>query len=404
MRRFSFLVCLLLGAFGCGGGGGGGVTKADPLPDGVKGKWTVLVYMNAANDLYRYSPINMNQIEQVAGNPAVRFVVQWKQSQGQFPDSTFNGTRRYLAYPDDANDSLRSHLLANMGNGVDMGAWQTLQDFVVWGKQHYPADHYVLVIWNHGNGWLRKPVSIDNGRAVSYDDETGHAIQIWDLSSALAGQGISTVAFDASLMQMAEVAYELKQATPLVAGSEESPPGEGYPYQNVFRGYQDHPDLTPAALSKGFVDGMLSNPDYSTRKITESVIDTSKLGNVAFGASVLAQQLIQHPELSAQIDAARSSAQGYSVTASRHYYDLIGFCQSLQGRTALQDVQQACAALSAGTQSAIVWEGHNANSAGSHGLAIDLSRAGEFAPVATDYSQMRWAKNTGWDEWLSVAP
>ena len=47
-------------------------------------KWPVLVYINAANDLYQFSDLNMNQMEQVAGNNQVRFVVQWKQSTDLF--------------------------------------------------------------------------------------------------------------------------------------------------------------------------------------------------------------------------------------------------------------------------------------------------------------------------------
>jgi hypothetical protein len=29
----------------------------------------------------------------------------------------------------------------------------TLTDFIVWGQRTFPADHYAVVIWNHGGGW-----------------------------------------------------------------------------------------------------------------------------------------------------------------------------------------------------------------------------------------------------------
>ena len=35
-------------------------------------------------------------------------------------------------------------------NDLDAGKWQTLQEFVQWGISTFPADHYCLVVWNHG--------------------------------------------------------------------------------------------------------------------------------------------------------------------------------------------------------------------------------------------------------------
>ena len=37
---------------------------------------------------------------------------------------------------------------------VNMGDPNTLKEFIVRSVQTYPADHYALVIWNHGTGWL----------------------------------------------------------------------------------------------------------------------------------------------------------------------------------------------------------------------------------------------------------
>ena len=34
-----------------------------------------------------------------------------------------------------------------------MGDYQTLSYFINYGKQNYPADRYLLWIYNHGGGW-----------------------------------------------------------------------------------------------------------------------------------------------------------------------------------------------------------------------------------------------------------
>jgi hypothetical protein len=402
----TILISLLL-LVGCGGSGGGGstggTTGSNPLPAGEKGKWTILVYMNAANDLYSYSTLNMNQIEQVATNPGVRFVVQWKQSKDLFSGSTFDGTRRYLAYPDQSK-SIKSHLLENMGTAVDMGQADTLKQFVEWGKAQYPADRYLLVVWNHGNGWMRAQDHDLTTRGISYDDQTGNAIQVWQLQAALGASGMDMIAFDASLMQMAEIAFELKGITPLVIGSEESPPGEGYPYQTIFAPFASNPDQSSVELSRNFVTGMLGVPEYKSRKITQSVVDTTKLSSVGAAASNLGNLLFLHPEANDDVIAARNAAQAYSPTTYRHYYDLYGFCSDLRARVASTALKDAASDVITSIESAVIWEGHNAQSPGSHGLAVDLSTSTQFALVKDDYAKLAWATGTAWDEWLRVAP
>ncbi len=368
----------------------------------TRSKWTVLVYMNAANDLHPFSTLNVNQMEKVANNSQVRFVVQWKQSQTAFPSSSFDGTRRLLAKFDTSN-SIASQTVQDMGGGVDMGDWQTLQNFIIWGKQNYPADRYVLVVWNHGNGWSRRP---NQTRAVSYDDETGNAIQIWELPSALASQTFDIFAWDASLMQMIEVAYEIRNHATLIAGSEESPPGEGYPYDAVFGGFRDDPDNTVANLSKGFVDGMVNNPPYASRKITQSVLKSNQLSALATAIDTFAGQLIANrSSLTTITPNIRTNAQTYSQTTLRTYRDLKHLCELyiVNGGTP-NSVKIAAQGVIDAIDNSILWEGHNSNSANSKGIAIDFSSGATFPSLSGDYSQMKFAADTRWNEWLQIAP
>jgi len=365
-------------------------------------KWTVLVYLNAANDLYRYSDPNIDQMEQVATNPQVRFVVQWKQARSQFPSSSFSGTRRYLVQPN-TTSGVQSELLQDMGD-VDMGDPQTLREFVAWGQANYPADRTAVVIWNHGSGWSSRETLAT--RAVSFDDETGNSIQTWELADALRGFPIQILAFDASLMQMLEVGYELRGITAYVAGSEESPPGEGYPYDAVFAGFRDRPDDTTATLTRGFVDGMVNDPRYVSRKITQSVFNTDRLNLVGQRLDEFAGTLIANrTAVTPAVLTARTTAQSYSPSSSRYYRDLRHLCAILRVQPDVPaDVQAAAVALEAAIAGAIIWEGHNSNSANSTGLAIDFSPSSRFISVASEYRRLQLARDTRWDEWLSQAP
>jgi hypothetical protein len=262
----------------------------------------------------------------------------------------------------------------------------------------------VLVVWNHGNGWRRAP-ALDPTRAVSYDDETGNSIQTWQLSQAIGDAVLDVVAWDASLMQMMEVAYEIKDRARYVVGSEESPPGEGYPYDLIFREFRDNPDGSTTALTKAFVDGMLAVPAYQSRKITQSVLDTDRLDELAAAINGLAATLISNVgALGAAIPSIRSSAQSYSPTSSRVYRDLYHVCQLIEAQIAIPEIQAAAMGVRAAIEDAVVWEGHNANSPNSHGVSVDFSSSTTFAPAALDYSLLRFAQDTQWNEWLQIAP
>ncbi|MBI1334576.1 MAG: Ig-like domain-containing protein [Armatimonadetes bacterium] len=382
----------------------GSAIVTNTAPNVTHGKWTILVYMNAANDLQQYSVLNMNQIEKVASNPDVRFVVQWKQYPAQFTGGTFNGTRRYLAASDFSNN-INSTLLQDMGTTVDMGSAQTLHDFITWGKANFPADHYCLIIWNHGNGWRRSLGNLDLTRAVSYDDEMGTSIQIWELSQALGSEHFDIISWDASLMQMAEIAYEIKDNTDYVVGSEESPPAEGLPYDLVFAPFRDTPDESARNLSKSFVDGMLAVSSYASKKITQSVIDTSQLPALASAVSSLGIELTNNASsLTTAIQTTRSTAQSYSPTSARVYRDLKDVCLNLEANTTIPSVLTATANVKTALANAVVWEGHNSNSPNSAGISIDFSAGSTFASSASDYQLMKFAQATQWDEYLSIAP
>jgi hypothetical protein len=43
-----------------------------------------------------------------------------------------------------------------------MGDPNVLKDFVLWAKQKYPAENYILIIWDHGDGWRYTEANIAN--------------------------------------------------------------------------------------------------------------------------------------------------------------------------------------------------------------------------------------------------
>jgi len=407
LRGFGLLALLALLLAGCGGFG-----RSTPNPPpGGRGtlKWTVMVFLNAANDLDDYSELNINQMEQIQTNPNVRVVVQWKRAARFAPPGSWTGTRRYLIQYDTDAQRINSRLLEDLGEGVDMGSADTLREFVRWARTNYPADRYALVIWNHGSGWRSRAAF--RGRAVSFDDELGTSIKIWELPTAIrpssADPVLDVLLFDASLMQMVEVAYECRNIARYIVGSEESPPGEGYPYHEILKPLMDNSDIAPAqwasAIPHIFVSWYNQNfPFY--RNITQSAVDAARLESVADALDALAGSLIAKRTLYVNALArARQDAQNYSTYPE--YRDLWHAAELIRQYTADAELTQRVNALQSAIRQAVIANDRDTRPGSrvfhSYGLSIYYPDSGSYLGR---YSNTALARATRWDEWLQVAP
>lgn len=368
-------------------------------------KWTVMVFLNAANDLDQFSDLNVNQMERAA-NGQLRFIVQWKRSQALGFGAPWSGTRRYRAVSDTTNGNawanVKSELIQDMGEGVDMGSADTLRDFITWTQTYYPADRYVLVLWNHGAGW-RTQQKEGGTRGFSFDDEFGTHIKTWELKQALVSpEPIQILSWDASLMQMLEVGYEVKDSVSYMVGAEVSPPAEGLPYDLVFAPLKSNPDLGTEAFLPSFGAGMLQYYG-NTRRITESSVRTSALTALATTVSSLGQQLISVNGLyDVQVSQARSGAENFRNDSNGCYVDLVHVAQLLKQLIPNGAVDNACDAVMNAVTAAVVHEAHNNLAPNAHGISIefgDMNRS-----YWSDYQLLDMSANTLWDEWLMQSP
>jgi hypothetical protein len=372
------------------------------VPGAVRSKWTVLVFLSSANNLYPFALPNINQMERVA-NDDVRFVIQWKQTQTRYPRSSFDGTRRYLV-KHETTDKLGSELIENLGGGIDMGRPETLHDFIDWAKAHYPADRYALIVWSHGNGWMRDTRVVQT-RATSYDDEFSSAIKVWELPTALQGHRFDILSFDACLMQMLEVASEVKPYADYIAASAENTPAPGYPYDRVFQPFADNPDAPTRTLAQAFVTGHIGNPSYKNQYVTQSVLDMSRVGALesavdGLGAALLANRAA----LTTAIPAIRAGAPKYGDrNDGRYYYDLADIALRLKASPDVPEtVKSAAQAVLDAHSEVVVYSDASALDAFSRGLSIDFSASTNAKLM--NYANLNLAKTTRWDDWLLVAP
>ena len=403
------LVSMIFLVAGCGGGGGASVTQpppngltyltgvtrgqnvvsqstgwtpVTPAPVQPHRKWTFLVYMNGANDLETYGVLNMNQMEKIGSTDQVNMVVQFKRKGNDLTKGKWTNTRRFFVTHDTDDQTINSQLLSTNDN-VDMGTVAALQDFIQWGVQTFPADRYCLVLWNHGAGWRSVPLS-QHGRGFSYDDATGHHIDTIQMPAAIDmgnGRKWDLLTIDCSLMQMAEVAYEIRDKENYIVGSEESPPGAGYPYDTVMDQLTKNPDMDGRQLGINIANDTIAHYGIGSDS-TQSVLDASRVGAVASAVNALGGALLQAtPRYGVGIASMRRQSEAYEYPDN---HDLLDFCLLLTNASsgvADSGVQSAANQVIAAVNNALVINAHGNAHAHSNGLAI-------FLPSPSAYNQI----------------
>ena len=411
---FSGLV-LLCG--GCGGGGGSVASTVksttDPIssPDPITvvdeakqpAKWTVLVYMDADNDLESFAIENFNQMEMVGSTKDMRIIVQIDRTPGHDnSNGDWSDARRYLITKDNDSahiTSLRLDTTQPLGE-LDMADSRNLKNFVEWGAKTFPAQHYCVILWNHGTGWeFTIPSSPSfNANYVLSDDSSGNAMNVTEIPGALSMVKPDILAFDACYMQQVEIAYQLRNSADYLVGSTGAVPSTGFNYAGFLS--QINSNSSPAQVGESIVDTFMSaNRNY--KAIQMSMVDLSRMDAVAAAANQFSNALLANQaNWSSSIEKAREQGYDYSVSGGskkRYLIDLAGYaerCSNLIG----SNLDQAVSELSQSVESAVVAEGHSSDSTGATGLSVFLPKAGNYDSA---YKRLDFAKATSWDNLIS---
>ena len=156
---------------------------------------------------------------------------------------------------------------------ANMGLTSTLQSFITWGVQTYPADRVSLILWNHGGAM----------RGVCYDENySSDCLTNSEVKSAVANTftslGRSTsdkfewIGYDACLMQVQDIAEFNSQYFNYMVASEESEAGAGWDYDNWLD--DAYAKKTTPNILKAICDSFLAEQGSSSDQ-TLSYLDLS---------------------------------------------------------------------------------------------------------------------------------
>ena len=158
---------------------------------------------------------------------------------------------------------------------------------------------------------------------MCWDDYSGSCLYMGEVKAAVTDKGIDLIGFDACLMGMVEVAYQLLDETNYVVASEEAEPACGWAYQYFLYDLIMQADNTPANLGKAIVDSYIDHTPYSG--ITLSVIDMAYMAGLVSAINTFATNLISvnPPD---DVCSGRYDTQCFYVP---HYIDLYHFAENL---------------------------------------------------------------------------
>lgn len=367
------------------------------VPAANRARWTILVFINADNNLEPAAIANINQMERVGSSEDINIVVQVDRSPGyDTSDGNWTGTRRYLVTRDQTS-AIQSTLLQDMGE-LDMGSPGTLKNFVQWGMASYPSDRTMLVMWDHGRGWRTARAPREPVKSISYDDTSGTNLSVGELASALnAGQKLDVIAFDACLMGMIEIAYALRDRANWMVASEENVPFNGQPYDRFLSALAGNPDMTAPQLGQAMAQAYIGyyGPGSLT---TESVIDLSKMSGLTSQIKLLAQDLAANRNsYSDALESIRAATQRYDndVDIYADYKDLYDYARRISLSALPTSTKAAARQVMDSVSGAVSYQENSGGAvANSHGISIYLPA---WYNYLIEYGNLQFTVDTRWD-------
>ncbi len=278
-------------------------------------KWTYMVYLfgsdleggfeknggqygNAGtNDLAEMmqagSTNNVNVIVTTGGvdKDGWREIKRWKIENGQQVPIPFNAPNNRMADPNN------------------------LTEFINWATSNYPAENYVLDLWNHGSdiqGYGGDEVKGNNHESFKIP-QLKQAIQSSNFISQ--GKKFEIVGFDACLMANLEVHNAMKTFANYIVSSEQLEPGHGWDYDPIIRAMENGSASDGVALGRVIADGFLAQANQQQQnQVTLSVVEAAKIDNIVSKVESLLSAV--GTAGTADLQAARARSEDYASTST----------------------------------------------------------------------------------------
>ncbi|MGN0347466.1 MAG: clostripain-related cysteine peptidase [Lachnospiraceae bacterium] len=212
---------------------------------------TIMLYFNGSNleSNYGCATDDIQEIIDAQHSDKVNIVLQTM------------GTRQWQNF-DIASDHAQRFLIDGDGltlvddtlTQVDCTTAETLAKFIHWSAENYPADRYMLVMWNHGGG----PV---DGFGYNEFGNVRDSLTIDEIQYALdrADVNFDFIGMDACIMSSLEFCYAVYDHADYSILSEDFESGLGWYYTNWISAISENTSISMEELGKIIVDDMVQD-------------------------------------------------------------------------------------------------------------------------------------------------
>lgn len=245
------------------------------------------------------------------------------------------GCRSWKAdIPSNQNCILDMHLpeqeriVAATEGSVSMGSPEALSSFINFCTKNYPAEHYMLILWDHGSGPLK---------GYGADEWfSGDSLLLAEMKTAMSatifgrGQKLDLVGFDACLMGCYENMALWRSYARYYVGSEELEPGNGWDYHflKTLNDTSDPKEIASSITASFSEFYQNKTTEFFRPQITLSCTDLSRVPQVTSALRSLFSRMEEGVKTGdyAALSRIRSSALSFGhvqTVAGSYSYDLV---------------------------------------------------------------------------------
>lgn len=291
--------------------------------------WTVYLYLDGSDLETNFGAATANMVDLESGNISLKSralilaggAAQWQNTFLSDPSFTY-----IIKYKDGncEKDELPR---------TDMGAYETMRDFIKIAAQDEVSKHKMIIFWNHGAGTLG---------GFGIDEITGNIIPMDGIRKAFEeavpadadNPPFDIIGFDACLMATIDTANILHGYGRYMVASEETEPANGWGYGNIVRaingGDGNGNPISARDLSIAICDSYMKHckENETDEMTTLSVVDLSKIPEVnrlyeKIGAEAFGK-VANNKEYATAFSKNAKSAENYGGnTPKSEYYDMV---------------------------------------------------------------------------------
>ena len=319
---------------------------------GKDGSWAVYWYL-CGSDLESeggFATADLQELLEVALPENVTVVIETGGAREWQNDLVDGSVLQRYVYNSEGLELVDEQPSASMGEG------ETLEEFLRFASEHYPADKTAVVFWNHGGGSV-SGASFDE--LYDYDSLTLGEMYaafsaVWEPNTE--EQPLELVGFDTCLMATVDTAYTFCDLSRYLVASEETEPANGWYYSQWVQALADDPSMDGAALGRVICDAYYAGCEAvdTQDSTTLSVTDLSKLGPLleayeTYGAQALATAA-EDPGFLPRFSRAAAGSENYGGnTREQGYTNMVDLghmarrtAEELPGAQAVLDALKDC--------------------------------------------------------------